>query len=76
MHRLAEPVLRQAVSERMMQETILARDGKSVTLSNGQKATEFINCSYLGLDTHPNIIRGAKEAVEEAFDRNLGYQLL
>lgn len=53
-----------AVGAGLMQETILSRQGKRVTLSDGSEVTEFINCSYLGLDTHPSLIEGARQAID------------
>ena len=32
----------------------------------GQQIVEFVRCSYLGLDNHPNVIEGALRAVEAA----------
>ena len=37
----------------LMHTHFTARDGRVVTLPDGHDAVEFINCSYLGLDTHP-----------------------
>lgn len=65
LHELASGSLRRAVEAGLMQESLLAREGKEVVLSDGRRVTEFINCSYLGLDTHPALIEGAQRAVEE-----------
>lgn len=56
---------REAVARGLMQVSIKSRGDKGVELPDGQKVVEFINCSYLGLDTHPDLIAGAKAAVEE-----------
>ena len=60
---LSEKSYARAVDSGLMQVTILERNGKEVVLEDGRRVTEFINCSYLGLDMHPNLIRGAEEAV-------------
>jgi 7-keto-8-aminopelargonate synthetase-like enzyme len=62
---LSSDHLQQAVQHGLMQETILSREGKEVELSDGSRVVEFINCSYLGLDTHPLLLAGACRAVEE-----------
>src|SRR5690606_17766918 len=46
-----------AVHRGLMQTSITARNGKEVTLHDGRKVVEFINCSYLGLDIYPEIQR-------------------
>lgn len=61
---LASGHFQRAVAAGLMQETILSRDGKEVVLSDGRRAVEFINCSYLGLDTHPSLIQGAQSVLE------------
>lgn len=48
----------------LMHVTLAARDGKTVTLMDGRRVREFINCSYLGLDTHPRVIARAKELLD------------
>ena len=57
--------LQSAVESGMMQVTIGARQKKTVSLPGFPSVTEFINCSYLGLDTHPDLIAGAKRALDE-----------
>jgi 8-amino-7-oxononanoate synthase len=32
----------------------------------GQPVTDFVRCSYLGLDNHPDILEGAREAISRA----------
>jgi hypothetical protein len=44
-HQEAAPQYRAAVAADLMQVTITARDGKSVTLPGGRRVVEFINCS-------------------------------
>lgn len=60
---LSERSYSTAVEAGLMQLSITERDGKEVTLPDGRRVVEFINCSYLGLDMHPALIRGAEEAV-------------
>lgn len=40
----------------LMHQAIVGRDGKEVQFSSGERAVEFINCSYLGLDQHPKVV--------------------
>jgi 7-keto-8-aminopelargonate synthetase-like enzyme len=42
---------------------ITARDGKKVTLTDDSQAVEFVSCSYLGLESHPDLIAAATEAM-------------
>lgn len=49
-----------AVAADLMQVTIQGRSGKQVTMPDGSKVVEFINCSYLGLDLHPQVIAASK----------------
>ena len=46
--------------------TLYARStaGRSVVLSDGRTVVDFARGSYLGLDNHPAIVRGAIEALE------------
>lgn len=61
----AEAGIAEAAELGLMHTHFTARDGRVVTLPDGHDAVEFINCSYLGLDTHPLLIEGAKRAVDE-----------
>lgn len=45
-----------AVEKQVMQVSIKGRNGKRVTLPDNREVVEFINCSYLGLDVHPQVI--------------------
>ncbi|MCY1395647.1 2-amino-3-ketobutyrate coenzyme A ligase [compost metagenome] len=55
--------LAQATSEGLTGFTVAAREGKQVTLADGQGFTEFVSCSYLGLENHPALIDAAKRAM-------------
>ncbi|WP_032113861.1 aminotransferase class I/II-fold pyridoxal phosphate-dependent enzyme [Candidatus Paracaedibacter symbiosus] len=51
---------KKAVNEGLMQVTIQGRNGKKVSMPDNSEVVEFINCSYLGLDLHPDIIKSSK----------------
>ena len=36
--------------------TVVSRVGKRITLQDGDTFTEFVSCSYLGLETHPALM--------------------
>lgn len=55
--------LDRAFEEGLTGHVITARDGKQVTLTDGSEAVEFVSCSYLGLETHPDLIAAATEAM-------------
>ena len=59
----SSPHLAEAVAAGLMQVDLQAREGKIVTLPGGQDVVEFVNCSYLGLDTHPAVIAAAQATV-------------
>jgi 7-keto-8-aminopelargonate synthetase-like enzyme len=61
----AEAGITRAREAGLMHSSFSNRDGKRITLADGRDAVEFINCSYLGLDTHPALIEGAREVVEK-----------
>lgn len=65
MIREASPNYAKALEKGLMQLSIRSRKDKTVTLPDGRDVVEFINCSYLGLDTHPQLIAAAQQAVEE-----------
>ena len=57
--------LDRAFAEGLTGHVITARDGngKRVQLEDGSDAVEFVSCSYLGLETHPDLIAAATEAL-------------
>lgn len=55
--------LDRAFAEGLTGHVITARDGKQVTLADGSDAVEFVSCSYLGLESHPDLIAAANEAM-------------
>lgn len=61
----AVPILDQAVSAGLMHVTLQDRANKRVRLDDGRVVTEFINCSYLGLDLHPAVLAGAKQVLDD-----------
>lgn len=52
--------IRSAAANGLMHVSIKGRYDKCVTLQNGREVTEFINCSYLGLDVHHRIVEAYK----------------
>lgn len=55
--------LDRAFAEGLTGHVITARTGKRVQLTDGSDAVEFVSCSYLGLETHPELIAAATEAL-------------
>lgn len=55
--------LDRAFAEGLTGHVITARDGKQVALADGTDAVEFVSCSYLGLESHPDLIAAATEAM-------------
>lgn len=55
--------LDRAFAEGLTGHVITARDGKRVTLADGGDAVEFVSCSYLGLESHPDLIAAATAAM-------------
>jgi len=53
-----------AYAERLTGFTVASRVGKFITLQDGGTFTEFVSCSYLGLETHPKLISAARQAME------------
>lgn len=43
---------------------IVAIDGKRLKLADGRELTEFLSCSYLGLDQRPELREGAHTAID------------
>jgi 8-amino-7-oxononanoate synthase len=39
--------------------------GRHVELEDGHDIVDFVRCSYLGLDNHPKIVKGAIRAIEQ-----------
>lgn len=60
----ASPHFERAIQSQLMQVSIRNRRGKTVELPNGSKVVEFVNCSYLGLDTHPDVVAGARDVLD------------
>lgn len=54
-----------AITNHLMQVTIRGRNKKKVTMPNGNEVVEFINCSYLGIDQHPDVIAASKNLSDE-----------
>ena len=42
---------------------IVSRRGKQIKISTGERLTEFMSCSYLGLESDPRLIEAAVAAV-------------
>jgi 8-amino-7-oxononanoate synthase len=59
-HEYSEKYYNDAINKNLMQVTIQGRNGKCVIMPDGSEAVEFINCSYLGLDLHPTVIKASK----------------
>jgi 7-keto-8-aminopelargonate synthetase-like enzyme len=55
----------QAVAEGLTGFTVLERQGKKVALEGCGEFTEFISCSYLGLEAHPALIEAATKAMQK-----------
>ncbi|PSU25861.1 aminotransferase [Photobacterium phosphoreum] len=45
--------------------TVVNRNGKTIELDDGRILTEFVSCSHLGLETHPNLTAAVVEAVNK-----------
>ncbi len=41
------------------------RMNKTIRRTDGNELTEFVSCSYLGLETHPLLVAAAKEALDQ-----------
>lgn len=61
----AIPLVEQAVKAGLMHVTLQERANKQVRLEDGRSVVEFINCSYLGLDLHPDVLEGARKVLED-----------
>lgn len=51
-------------AEGLTGHTVVAREGKRVTLQDGTEAVEFVSCSYLGLESHPALAQAVVEATQ------------
>ncbi|MGF6514071.1 8-amino-7-oxononanoate synthase [Pseudomonas sp. BT76 TE3572] len=56
--------LAKAYEEGLTGFTVASRVGKHITLQDGGTFTEFVSCSYLGLETHSVLIDAAHQAME------------
>lgn len=52
-------------SEEINNLIVTERIGKKIVLSTGQKLTEFMSCSYLGLDQDPRVIAAAINHIQK-----------
>ncbi|PQQ26205.1 aminotransferase class I/II-fold pyridoxal phosphate-dependent enzyme [Photorhabdus hindustanensis] len=55
--------LAQAIDEGLTSFTVVERQGKQITTEEGKVFTEFVSCSYLGLEHHPALIEAANQAM-------------
>lgn len=55
--------LAQAIDEGLTGFTVIAREGKQITVADGTTYTEFVSCSYLGLENHSALIDAARQAM-------------
>jgi 7-keto-8-aminopelargonate synthetase-like enzyme len=55
--------LDRAFAEALTGHVITRRTGKRVWLEDGSDAVEFVSCSYLGLEEHPDLMAAATEAI-------------
>jgi 7-keto-8-aminopelargonate synthetase-like enzyme/prephenate dehydrogenase len=60
----ASDALDRAFDEGLTGHTFVERRGKRVRLDDGSEATEFVSCSYLGLEQHPALIAAAADALQ------------
>src|SRR5689334_4959406 len=44
---------------------VIRREGKYITLVDGRRLTEFVSCSYLGLDQRDELREAAHAAIEQ-----------
>lgn len=66
--KVIEDSFENAISARaksLMHNQMIKRRGKKVLLENGKWVTEYLNCSYLGLDVEKEIIEAYKMGVDE-----------
>jgi 7-keto-8-aminopelargonate synthetase-like enzyme len=55
--------LDRAFDEGLTGHVITGRHGKEVELADGSRAVEFVSCSYLGLEEHPDLVAAAQDAM-------------
>jgi 7-keto-8-aminopelargonate synthetase-like enzyme len=55
--------LESAYAEGLTGFTVVSRENKRITLAQGGTFTEFVSCSYLGLETYPALIEAAHRAL-------------
>lgn len=53
-----------AVADGLTGFEVVSREGKRITLSDATTCTEFVSCSYLGLESHPQLVQAAQVALE------------
>ena len=53
-----------AVADGLTGFEVASRQGKRITLADGTTCTEFVSCSYLGLESHPSLVQAAQLAME------------
>ncbi|MDC9592610.1 aminotransferase class I/II-fold pyridoxal phosphate-dependent enzyme [Xenorhabdus sp. IM139775] len=58
-------ILSQAIKEDLTGFTVTERIDKKITTDKGKTFTEFVSCSYLGLENHPALIEAAKQAMNK-----------
>jgi 7-keto-8-aminopelargonate synthetase-like enzyme len=56
-------ILGQAIKEELTGFTVIDRTDKKITTDKGKTFTEFVSCSYLGLENHPSLIEAAQQAM-------------
>lgn len=62
--RHSAPHYAMAIESSLMQVTISSRKGKIVEIPGAGEVVEFINCSYLGLDLHEDVVAAAQSTDE------------
>lgn len=65
MQLLAQENYSRALRLGLMQVTLKEREGRRVALNDGRWVTEFVNCSYLGIDTRPEVIERSQRILED-----------
>lgn len=65
MQLLAQDNYSEALSRGLMQVTLRGREGRRVALDSKTWVTEFINCSYLAIDTRPEVIAKSQSIMDD-----------